>query len=63
MTDFDTNTDTPADPVDNTTLGDRIRAARAANLEAITADLKAHIDKNFAALHARLDKLETRQTL
>jgi hypothetical protein len=43
---------------DEGTLGDRIRARRAARDESLTAELKHHIDEHFAALHARLDELE-----
>lgn len=40
------------------TLGDRIRARRAAREESSTAELKRHIDEHFDKLHARLDTLE-----
>jgi hypothetical protein len=38
------------------TLGDRIRGRREARREEALADLKAHIDAQFDALHARLDE-------
>lgn len=44
-------------PPQDTPLQARIRAGRARN-QALTDEIKAHIDSHFEALHARLDKLE-----
>lgn len=54
----------------NDTLGDRIRARRAARIEQHIRDAKAHtdisgdelrvyVDEQLAAVHARIDKLAT----
>lgn len=45
------------EPPQDTPLQARIRAGRARN-QALTDEIKAHIDSHFEKLHARLDKLE-----